>query len=139
MMLQHDWNSSHIHLCKAKAVPVHVIMAYLRVEINSTSLNLASRWGWLVSFSPSHLTPKKTTHSTYQIVGKKSTRANTTAVTGINLSSVIGIEPCFVSYPSHSLVLYMPLSVIVYMKNAAKSNSNMGCLNFSIWSYHYNN
>jgi len=22
MMLQHDWNSSHIHLCKAKAVPV---------------------------------------------------------------------------------------------------------------------
>jgi len=43
MMFQHDWNSSHIYLHKAKAVSFHAIKAYLRVEINSTSLNLASR------------------------------------------------------------------------------------------------
>jgi hypothetical protein len=139
MMLQHDWNSSHIYLCSAKVVPIHAIKAYLRVEINSTSLNLASRWGWLVSFIPSHITPQKIAHSTYQIVGKKSTRANITAVRDRNLSPVIGIEPCSVSYPSHSLIFYMPLCLTVYTKNASKSNSYTGCLNFSIWSYHYNN
>jgi len=114
MMLQHNWYSSHAYPCKVKAVPVRASKAYFRVEINSTSLNLASRWGWLVSFSPTHLTPQKTTHSTYQIVGKKSTRTNIPAVIDRNLLPVIGIEPCFVSYPSHSLILYMPVFHCLY-------------------------